>query len=150
MQYLPPFRRIADCFGPDANASVVRGLLSLLVRALLARDGLDVAWYLAEYPDVAEAIARSGTGDHGAYEHFCSHGYFEERRPRIFQVDEEWYRQHYRDVAADIRRGVIESAAVHYNRMGWLEGRAPRAAALDDVRRWNDLLSAYRTAGALL
>ena len=142
MQYFPPYKRVELTDFPGESPVLLRGLLSELVRIALTPDGLDEQWYLHEYPDVAAAIARGEIVC--CLDHFCTHGYFEERRPCLFEVDEAWYRQQYRDVASDIRRGVMGSAREHYNSQGWQEGRAPCLALLQDVNRWNARLGAHR------
>jgi hypothetical protein len=59
-------------------------------------------------------------------------------------VDEAWYGQQYRDVYADVRRGIVRSATEHYNNTGWDEGRAPNEQDLPFVIHWNDLMSTHR------
>ena len=146
MKYFPPYKRVVPTDGIGASWALLAGVLGEFVRMALTPDGLDDDWYLREYPDVAAAIARGEIAT--ALDHFCSYGYFEGRRPRVFDVDEPWYRQRYRDVATDIRRGVMASAVEHYNTLGWQEGRAPCGALIPDVSRWNALLGSLRRGSA--
>lgn len=140
--YIPPLKRFMETLGSGSAGNSSMDMLRMYMRAALAEDGVDDTWYLQKYTDVAGAIARGECPS--AHEHFCSHGYFEDRRPRIFVVDEVWYAQQYRDVYADVRRGIVRSATEHYNNTGWEEGRAPREQDLPLVTQWNDLMSAHR------
>jgi hypothetical protein len=93
-----------------------------IVRLLLRSVSVDEAWYLTEYPDIAEAIA---SGDvKSARNHFIDSGYFEGRLPAPIEVDEAWYLSEYPDVAEGIERGEIESARQHFLEHGFEEGRA--------------------------
>jgi hypothetical protein len=140
--YIPPLKRFMESIGNGPAGTVAMDMLRMYMRAALAEGGVDEAWYLQKYPDVAAAISRGECPS--AHEHFCAHGYFEDRRPRIFVVDEAWYAQQYRDVYADVRRGVVRSATEHYNNTGWSEGRAPTEPDLPLVTQWNDLITASR------
>ena len=92
-----------------------------IVRLLLRGVAFDEAWYLAEYPDIAEAVA---AGDlRSARHHFIDSGYFEGRMPRALEIDEAWYLAEYPDVAEGIARGEIESARQHFLEHGYEEGR---------------------------
>jgi hypothetical protein len=96
-----------------------------IVRLLLRSVTFDEAWYLAEYPDIAEAIA---AGDvKSARHHFIDSGYFEGRLPAPLEVDEAWYLAEYPDVAEGIERGEIESARQHFLEHGFEEGRSASA-----------------------
>jgi hypothetical protein len=46
------------------------------------------------------------------------------------EVDEDWYRHRYPDVAAAIDMGNLASARQHFVQFGYFEGRDPRAAGL--------------------
>ena len=140
--YIPPLKRFSETLGGATGATAATEMLRMYLRAALADGGVDEAWYLQRYPDIAAAISRGECPS--AFEHFCTHGYFEDRRPRIFVVDEAWYAQQYRDVYADIRRGIVRSATEHFNETGWSEGRAPSAEELPLVTQWNDLMAANR------
>lgn len=50
------------------------------------------------------------------------------------QVDEEWYRQEYGDIARAIQDGKLASAKQHFIDDGYFEGRRPFAMPLDE--RW--------------
>lgn len=94
-----------------------------VIKMLLRGVDFDERWYLAKYPDVAEAVT-AGTFKSGR-RHFIEVGYFEGRRPREFEVDEKWYLQAYPDVAEVIGKGKIRSARQHFNEHGYDEGRLP-------------------------
>jgi hypothetical protein len=87
---------------------------------------VDEAWYLALYPDIADAIEaghfRSGE------DHYVMHGILEGRLPRKPDFDEAWYLGAYPDVADAVRDGRVASGYEHYLRQGCLEGREPRRA----------------------
>ena len=84
---------------------------------------VDEQWYLAQYPDVAEAIAK-GTKT-SATQHFIDNGYFENRLLFLIPVNETWYFTTYPDVAASVRKGTESSAQAHFMRSGYREGRLP-------------------------
>jgi hypothetical protein len=92
-----------------------------IIRILLRAIPVDEAWYLAEYPDVAAAIA---AGDiRSAQHHFIASGYFEGRLPSPLDLDEVWYLSTYPDVADGIAPGDFQSAQEHFREHGYDEGR---------------------------
>ena len=94
-----------------------------VVKLLLRGAAFDEKWYLTAYPDVAEAV-KSGAFNSGRH-HFIEVGYFEGRRPGVFEVDEKWYLRTYPDVADSVGKGDIKSARQHFNEYGYEEGRLP-------------------------
>jgi hypothetical protein len=94
-----------------------------MIKLLLLGVNVDEAWYLEQYPDVAEAIATGRVGS--AKQHFVDNGYFEGRLPFSVDVDEKWYQEEYPDVAESIRNGTESSAQAHFVRDGYREGRLP-------------------------
>ena len=96
-----------------------------VLKSLLRTVAFDEKWYLAKYPDVAEAVSAGifASGRH----HFSEVGYFEGRRPGDFEVDEKWYVATYPDVAEGIKKGKIKSPRQHFNDHGYDEGRRPAA-----------------------
>ena len=113
MSYLPPFAFVKQKYKITANADrdhatlMYRDLLDI-VKLLLRGVTVDDPWYLATYPDVAEAIEAGMFKS--AKHHFVENGYFEGRRPAQFEVDEEWYLTTYPDVTDGIEAGKIVSA----------------------------------------
>lgn len=93
-----------------------------IIRLLLRGVAFDKAWYLTEYPDIAEAVAAGELKS--ARQHFINSGYFEGRLPRAMEIDEAWYLAKYPDVAEAIARGEIESARQHFLEHGYEEGRS--------------------------
>ena len=91
------------------------------LRVLLRTIPVDKDWYLAEYPDVAVAIAAGEI--RSVQRHFIASGYFEGRLPTCLEVDEAWYLAEYPDVAEGIDRGDFQSAQQHYREHGHDEGR---------------------------
>ena len=128
MNYLPPFEGIKAF----VNFAAVKGELTVsttytqftvLIRTLLQDIDVDEAWYLTQYPDVAEAIQQGIVAS--AREHFLADGYFEGRLPFPIKVDEAWYLEQNPGVADYIARGDLESAQQHFNDNGYREGRRP-------------------------
>jgi len=96
-----------------------------IIRLILRSVPVDETWYLAEYPDIAEAVAAGEVKS--ARHHFIDSGYFEGRLPSALVVDEAWYLSEYPDVAEGIERGEIQSARQHFLEHGYEEGRSPAA-----------------------
>ena len=128
MKYLPPF----DLIRRSVEISTVKGELRVnvayddfirLIRLLIADTVVDDDWYLAQYPDVAEAVAAGRL--QSPKQHFLDDGYFEGRLPFPLAVDEAWYLEQNPDVAESIREGRIESATQHFVDDGYREGRLP-------------------------
>ena len=128
MNYVPPFEGIKTF----VTFAAVKGELTInatyqqftsLVRTLLQGIEVNEAWYLTQYPDVAEAV-RDGIVD-SAREHFLNDGYFEGRVPFPIQVDEAWYLEQNPGVAEYIARGELQSAQQHFDEYGYREGRKP-------------------------
>jgi len=128
VSYLPPFAFVKQKYKITANGDrdratlVYRDLLDI-VKLLLRGVTVDDRWYLATYPDVAEAIEAGMFKS--AKHHFVENGYFEGRRPAQFEVDEEWYLTTYPDVTDGIEAGKIVSATEHFFSNGYAEGRLP-------------------------
>jgi len=129
VDYLPPFEAIKAFL----NFAAVNGELTVsstysqfqnLVRTLLQGIEVDEAWYLSQYPDVADAIRKGIVTS--AREHFLFDGYFEGRIPFLIEVDEAWYLEQNPGVAEFIARGELLSAQQHFNDNGYREGRRPK------------------------
>jgi len=114
--------------GTAANSKVgctledLRRLLSLA----LSEVSVDEAWYLRQYPDVRDGIAKGATPS--AADHYLNSGYLEGRLPSEPAVDEEWYKAANADVAAAIRQGKYRDAKAHYVEIGYREGRQAQPA----------------------
>jgi len=98
-------------------------LLAALLESLASRVRVDEEWYLAAYPDIAEAIA-DGKFDNARH-HYLKFGYIENRLPRFIPVDEAFYRASNRDIAEKLRLGQLPSAQLHFEQFGFKEGRLP-------------------------
>jgi hypothetical protein len=128
MNYIAPFEivrnllTISEYPGGETITESYEPFLDAL-RLLLAGIDVDEDWYLAQNPDIAEAI-RAGMTE-SAKRHFVEHGYFEGRLPFHIAVDERWYLLQNPDVAENVRRGVVESAQRHFALDGYREGRLP-------------------------
>ncbi len=126
--YLLPFeaiRRRLEVRSERGELKVTLGYDTLLaiIRQFLAFVPVDEAWYCAQYPDIAEAIAAGQV--EGVRQHFTDNGYFEGRLPFPLAVDEAWYLAENADVAAAIAGGEIASANEHFQANGYREGRLP-------------------------
>jgi hypothetical protein len=129
VDYLPPFEGIKEflsfaAVNGELTVSTTYARFTDMIRTLLGSIEVDEAWYLTQYPDVAEAI-RDGTVM-SAKDHFLSDGYFEGRMPFPIAVDEAWYLEQNPGVADYIVRGELLSAQQHFNDNGYREGRRPR------------------------
>lgn len=92
--------------------------------ASIDTSGFDEAFYLAQNPDVAAAVAR---GDFvSGYAHYLQYGMAEERDPDAL-FDSAWYLAQNPDVDAAVAQGVFDSAYEHYLAYGSDEGRLPSA-----------------------
>ncbi len=81
----------------------------------------DEAFYLAQNPDIAAAVA-AGSFSSGLA-HFLSYGAAEGRDPNAL-FDSDWYLAQNPDVAAVVEAGLI-TAWDHYEDYGWQEDRDP-------------------------
>jgi hypothetical protein len=130
IRYVPPFDLVRSRFAMASSkgkifANIGYDELRAVIGLLLRGVEVDEAWYLATYPDIAEAIAAGVVTS--AKAHFIENGYFEGRMPFPLEVDEEWYCGVYPDIAVAIARGDFESASSHFREFGYPEGRLPGA-----------------------
>ena len=134
MQYVPPLRILTESGNVDRSGNRIAMHLEAfyaLLRAAFSGPAFDADWYIATYPDVATAIAEGIVPD--AVTHFVRFGYFEERRPRSFDVDVRWYEDAYEDVAGAIRAGAVSDARSHFNANGYFERRAPTSESASSI-----------------
>jgi hypothetical protein len=128
VDFLPPFDEIkkfltfAAAKG-ELSVSSTFAQFAALIRALLQGIEVDEAWYVKQYPNVAEAI-RDGVIK-SAREHFLIDGHLEGRLPFEIKVDEFWYLDQNPDVAEHVARGDLQSSQQHFIKNGWREGRKP-------------------------
>jgi hypothetical protein len=128
VDFLPPFEEIKAfltfaAVKGELTVSSTYAQFTTLIRTLLQGIEVDEAWYLKQYPDVAEAI-RNGVIK-SAKDHFLNDGYFKGRMPFEIKVDEAWYLAQNPGVAEYIARGDLRSAQQHFTENGWREGRKP-------------------------
>lgn len=128
MNYVPPFEGIKTfvtfaAVKGELSISATYTQFTILIRSLLQGIEVDEAWYLQQYPDIADAIREGIVGS--AREHFLSDGYFEGRVPFPIKVDEAWYLEQNPGVAEFIARGDLQSAQQHFEEHGYREGRKP-------------------------
>ncbi|HEV2301414.1 MAG TPA: hypothetical protein VGR91_07580 [Stellaceae bacterium] len=127
----PPVSRLLPSLaasGPlpdETKVTLSMGEVRALLDRALAAVEVDENWYLRQYPDVRDGIARGA--NQSAAEHYRHHGYLESRLPSDPAIDEDWYRASNPDVATGIRQGKFRTAKEHYIRNGYSEGRAPQA-----------------------
>ncbi|XAO72415.1 MAG: glycosyltransferase [Acetobacteraceae bacterium] len=84
----------------------------------------DPDWYLAKYPEVAQAIAEKRF--QSALHHYLTND-TPERFDPLPQFSESAYREAYPDVVPALRGGIFRSAYEHFLRHGAYEGRRPDA-----------------------
>ncbi len=130
MKYLPPFdivkaRLAIESVNGELRVSGSYEEFVNMVRRMIAGIEVDEKWYLARYPDIAEAIAQGIV--HSAQTHFVNDGYFEGRQPFGIQVNERWYLTQNTGVADYVRQGKLESGQQHFDENGYKEGRLPFA-----------------------
>jgi hypothetical protein len=131
VRYLPPFEVIKRPVEISSSQGQVTATVSYedllgLIKHLLSTVEVDENWYVAQYPDVAQAIAQGRTAS--ARQHFIDNGYFEGRLPFLIPVEEHWYLGNYPDVAACVATGSEPSAQAHFIQSGYREGRLPHPA----------------------
>jgi len=104
---------------------------------LPCKPKVDAEWYTKSYPDVARGIASRRI--RSAEDHYIVFGFREGRMPNkemadyvnslglpgLTDVDAEWYKWQYTDVANAMAAGRIRSAEEHYAVFGFREGRMP-------------------------
>jgi len=133
--YFPPLKRAMqalDFLGePDLRRRVIDCLIPVYANAVF-----DFNWYISKYADVAAAVAEGLI----AKEHFCRHGYFENRLPAQLAVDDAWYLENYRAVGEAIKQRRVLSPSDHYNRIGYFEGLAPSGLVYPQVQIWNEII----------
>nr|WP_157872650.1 hypothetical protein [Bradyrhizobium sp. ORS 278] len=124
--YLPPYQKVRESALGGQMGSIAQfdeGKLRDLIKLVLRGTAFDEDWYVTQYPDVRDAVARGifRSGKH----HFIESGYFEGRRPCQVVVDEEWYSKAYPDVGEGVEYGEISSCQHHFDQYGEKEGRSP-------------------------
>lgn len=103
--------------------AIERGFFEEIFFGVVARIHVDESWYLAQSPDVKDAIGRGEF--ESASEHFVKVGYYEHRMPYEIDVDEVWYLDNYEDIAAAVDQKVFPSGRAHFYQLGYREGRFP-------------------------
>lgn len=116
------------------DTKLLRGLLQAVAASMPFSDD----FYLASYPDIAEAHSVGKVPD--LRQHFIEAGFFEGRFGAPPPVDEAFYTSTYRDVGQAVLRGDIKSGTEHYLRTGAAEGRLPSESLRGAVDGWMSLL----------
>lgn len=127
-----------DRLNSRSKIAIDTRLLRALLRSIAAAMPFSAEFYLATYPDIAEAHAAGDVAD--LHEHFIESGYFEGRLGAAPEVDEAFYLSTYKDVAQGAQKGEIMSGAEHYLRTGASEGRIPNARLRGTIDNWMALL----------
>lgn len=143
--YVPPFDSILKSVGLDRpgfevahEVTIPKELFRLLLQVAVAASDFNEAGYLAENPDIAEALADGSVQD--ARMHYVGFGFFEGRLGATPAVDERWYLAAYNDVAQAVRSGKVASASEHYNVAGAAEGRSPSGQYSTVAAQWKRAL----------
>ncbi len=117
---------------PEAQAAMNNPFRAVALQELPTTESFDEASYLAANPDVADAVRQRRIKS--GWAHFKKFGLAEGRRqttrdnetatPENF--DEARYLASNPDVSEAIKKGTIESARIHFDRVGRYEGREQR------------------------
>ncbi|MFQ3679716.1 MAG: hypothetical protein SNJ60_04320, partial [Pseudanabaenaceae cyanobacterium] len=99
----------------------------------------DELFYLANNPDVAEAVRRGQFRD--GREHYEQLGRNEGRAP-VF--DEQFYLSRYPDVAVAIRSGQVRNAFEHWQRFGRAQNRPGGRGSLGGNLSWQPIWQPMR------
>ncbi|HEY5329668.1 MAG TPA: dTDP-4-dehydrorhamnose 3,5-epimerase [Acidobacteriaceae bacterium] len=99
------------------------GVLIDLLKVLADRVPVDEVWYRERYPDIDDGIRKGEF--RSAKHHYVEFGYFEDRIPRHFEVNDQFYRATNPDIAQGIKSGTIASTQGHFEQYGFNEGRIP-------------------------
>ena len=144
--YVPNFYSILRAIGlsretyeTSTTVAIPKEFFKFLVQVALENSEFNEGGYLAENPDVAEAVRSGDVGDCRA--HYIGFGYFEGRTGGTPPVEEDWYLASYADVAKAVQLGAVNSAAEHYSVIGASEGRSPSAAYMEVAARWKRALA---------
>ncbi len=121
IKQLAPSLIIDGDLAPSTEVVCTLADFQAILNVVLADVEVDEEWYLQQYPDVEEGVARGASAS--AREHYRNCGYLEARLPSEPVVDEEWYKAAYGDVATGIRQGKFPDAKSHYIQNGYREGR---------------------------
>lgn len=113
---------VLSASSPDYVA-IDRHFFYEILRPIIDRIRIDCDWYMAAYPDVAEAVSKEIVTD--ARDHFRRFGYFEHRMPYQILIHEDWYVEQYPDVRDAIERRAFTSGQNHFEVSGYREGRMP-------------------------
>jgi hypothetical protein len=102
----------------------------------------DETFYLANNPDVAAAIANTGTT---GYDHFIEFGLLEGRNPSAL-YNEAFYLDAHEDVAEDVAADLLSSGLEHFVTNGAFELRSPSAvfSQIEYLDENEDILNAVR------
>lgn len=133
-----------DRLGSKSKIAIDARLLRALIQGIAAAAPFSEPFYLATYPDVAEAVASGDIQD--PRRHFAEVGYIEGRFGAPPAVDEAFYTAKYEDVAEAVARADVASGTDHYMRSGAAEGRLPSAALTEAVEGWMSLLRDHARA----
>lgn len=121
IEQLTLYRRIAiSSSQSETNVSIPKSMLPDIF-LLAFGDSFNEAWYLEQYPDVAQGI--EGGYITSALDHWVHAGVFEGRLPWPVALDEDDYARRHKDVARAVRSGSATSLTDHFVRIGFLEGR---------------------------
>jgi len=122
----------------ETEIKIPVSFLKFLLTVAVQHGEFNEAGYLAENPDVANALRSKKIGS--GREHYLSVGFLEGRRGALPAVDEAWYRKTYVDVATSVRKGKLSSAKQHFDMIGAEEFRAPSREHLADCSKWKAAL----------
>lgn len=129
----------------ETEIQIPVSFLKFLLAVAVQHGEFDEAGYLAENPDVANALRSKKIAS--GKQHYLLVGFFEGRRGALPAVDEAWYRKTYADVATAVRNGKLSSAKQHFDMIGAEEFRAPSREHLSDCSNWKVALGKATATG---
>jgi len=139
--YVPHYDAILHAIGTSrekmadkTEVTIPVSLFKFLLKIALTNGEFNLAGYLAANRDIQDAAKKGQVPDPKV--HYANFGFFEGRRGATPEVDENWYRRNYSDIANAVRKGDIASGGEHFNTIGAEEFRAPAAEYLADTTAW--------------
>jgi len=139
--YVPHYDAILHAIGTSrekmadkTEVTIPVSLFRFLLKIALSNSEFNLAGYLAANRDIQDAAKKGQVQDPKV--HYANFGFFEGRRGATPEVDENWYRRNYTDIANAVRKGDITSGSEHFTTIGAEEFRAPAAEYLADTIAW--------------
>lgn len=143
--YVPPFAFIKKTLGLSdgvmngSTVTIPTEFFRFLMSSWLLRDEVDEAAYRKYNRDVDAEIKAGKLAS--AKEHYVQNGYYEDRAPRVYAIDADWYRRRYPDVAFAEKKAIVKDPQHHFNSTGRVEGRAGNELHFQQLSAWHRALA---------